>query len=318
MAGERDRKVRKKLIKNQLFAVIDGKESAGDRVIGVAGEGIPCRKREIAPDPAGGGIVRQDVNGSCVDRSRYIAIGSYKIIDGRICPGGRQGMAADRSVGWNDQGDRLRAIRGRTQDRKLIVLDRGLDALTGKGRIVDRRCHRVAGVAAGQRRRIRDIREDTRSDGPLSTIRRTIDFKKEGAGNRSGQRIDLGKIDLPARYSRIGTLARRKIRSKRRIDKPVDSQRRALRSQRMYPQQSIGEGDRDLLAVRADTRDVHHALQQGGPLVAPGRRPWLPIDHGGEIGRRNIAIFNTILFFTGGKNAADKKKEQEYLAFVHV
>ena len=114
MAGERDGKVRKKTDKNELLTIIDGKESARDRMIGVPHRPIGRSERKATPDPADGAIVFQYVNASRVGRSgRIVAVARYKIIDGHIGGGGPAGcqrVRPYRGVCRDDQGNRLTRI----------------------------------------------------------------------------------------------------------------------------------------------------------------------------------------------------------------
>jgi hypothetical protein len=321
VAGERDGKARKKTDKNQLLAIIDGKETARDRMIAIPGRSVGRGKREATADPADDGIVFQYVNTSRIGRSRRIVtVARNKVIHahkGGDGPVGRQRVRAHGSVGRDDQGDRLAGVRRRAKDRELAVLCRRRDALAGIGRTIDRRRQRIAGVAARQGGRIRDIGKDPGSDGSLLAIRAAVDGKGKSAGNRIIELVDLGKGDFTAGLGGIDTLTGGKGSPAGRVDTAISRQRGRLRAQGMDPKRGVGEGNRDFLAVSADTGDIQHALEKGGAFTGFGRRPWCSIDHSREIGR-HIGGFDACLFFAGGKDPTAKKQDQKDCALIHV
>ena len=152
--------------KPELLTIIHRKESAGDRMVAIRGSLIGGSKGEGAPHPADAGIVFQYVNspggrGSGGDS----AIGAYKVVKGGICGGGsRESVITHRSIPWNDQENRLIAVRSRALDREL-VRGRDLDACAVERCAIDAGRYRIGGSSPGQRGRIRDMREDAGSDG---------------------------------------------------------------------------------------------------------------------------------------------------------
>ena len=88
MAGERDRKSMKKTEKITLLAIIDGKESIGQRVTGMRRE-VGGIELECPPEPARRGIILQDR-----DRPGRGWVGAVVAVDNLVIdPHARDGAA---------------------------------------------------------------------------------------------------------------------------------------------------------------------------------------------------------------------------------